>query len=98
MNLKELIRFLNTVVEGIAETILTKPIVRLKGKTIKKFIPGVNGHLFVDAFKLDLINYAPIRDDEEYTVIVTKYEVEIRDKNGELVQIVKGQYIKEDKA
>ena len=98
MNLKELIKFLNKVIEGVVEIILTKPIMKLKGKTIKKFMPGVSGLLFVDMFKLDLINYRPISDDEEYTLIITNYEIEIRDKNGELVQIVRGQYISDDKS
>lgn len=97
MNLKELAKFLQKVVEAIAELVLTKPRLTLKGSTIKKYIPSVSGFLFADSFKLDLVNYAPIIDEEEYTVTVTKYEIEIRDKNGTLVQKITGEYIKEDK-
>ena len=97
MTIKELVKLLNKIIEAIAELMLTKPRLKLKGSTIKEYIPSVSGFLFVDSFKLDLINYAPILDDEEYTVTVTNYEIEIRDKNGTLVQQIKGQYIRDDK-
>jgi len=97
MTIKELIRFLNKIIEAIAELILTKPTLKLKGYTIKKYIPSISGFLFVDSFKLDLVNYAPIIDDEEYVITVTEYKIEIRDKNGELVQEIKGQYIRDGK-
>ena len=98
MTIRELTKFLQTIIEGIAELVLTKPKLNLRGKTIKKYIPSISGFLYVDSFKLDLVNYAPIVDDEEYTVVVTKYVIEIRDKDNNLVQEIKGEYIKEDKA
>jgi len=97
MNIKEFITFVNELIEGIARMVLTRPILILKGKTIKKYIPGVNGFLFIDSYKLDLVNYQPIYDDEDYKVVVKSYEIEIVDKNGQTVQVIKGQFISGDK-
>ncbi len=98
MNIKEFITFVNELIEGIARIVLTRPILILRGKTIKKYIPGVNGFLFIDSYKLDLVNYQPIYDDEDYKVVVKNYEIEIIDKNGQIVQLIKGQFISDDKA
>jgi len=97
VNLKEFVHFLNKVVEGIVELILTRPSIVVSGKKIKKALPGENGLLFIDNFRIELSNYMPIKDDENYLVIVKNYEIEIIDKNGDVVQRIKGQYISDDK-
>jgi len=97
MNIREVVKLLNKVIEGIVEIVLTRPVLTVKGKVIKKFIPGENGLLFVDNFRLELSNFMPINDNEDYTVIVKYYEVEIINEKGEIVQRIKGQYITDDK-
>jgi len=91
--ISDLAKIMKEIEEGIAEVILVKPIVSLRGETIKKFIPDVYGYLFTDSYKIELENNTPIRPEETYKVIMRKYEIEVRDKDGNLVQVIKGELL-----
>ena len=91
------IKFLKEVIDLTIRTVLLRPIIKVKGDELKSMIPDVNGFIFSNEYRLDIENYEPIKKDQDYTIVFTRYEFEIRDKDGKVVQKVKGQLISDDK-
>jgi hypothetical protein len=98
MNIKEFIAFVEQVLDAIVQTVLIRPEIAVKGEKIKKYVPDVNGFIFVNDYKLTIENYKQIEKDKEYIIVTTRYEVEIRDKEGNLVQKITGELLSDNKA